>query len=283
MSANETLKQLLQNPPKRSKLYNHIQISMPNEMHQADLLFLPEDRRKKYALTLIDCASRYKASRPLANKTADEIITALSDIYKVDPYLDIPLVLNVDKGSEFDNNKMRTMCNKNGIQLLINLPSNHLAFVERFNSTLARLIFNRQHLKELENKRQNKQWVSTLQSDVDFLNNSVTRLIGMKPIDAIQLDSVTQPSNEFSMRELQMKRPIGAAVRRLLNKDEILNIVDHSITVERRRATDPHYSLVLYLVVDYVIRPNCLIMHKIQEVDGELYPHLYTYWQLLPI
>lgn len=66
-------------------------VSVPNEVHQADLLFLPHDRppraRKtyKYALTVVDVASRYKAAEPLTTKTAKEVADALAHIYKRGP------------------------------------------------------------------------------------------------------------------------------------------------------------------------------------------------------
>ena len=65
----------------------------PNAVHQADLLYLPHDRvgvgRKaktyKYALTIVDVASRYKEAEPLMNKSATEVATALDRIYKRGP------------------------------------------------------------------------------------------------------------------------------------------------------------------------------------------------------
>ena len=43
-------------------------ISTTNEVHQADLLFLPHDKIKrktyKYTLTVVDVASRYKEAEP---------------------------------------------------------------------------------------------------------------------------------------------------------------------------------------------------------------------------
>ncbi|MEW8688975.1 MAG: hypothetical protein AB2556_24415 [Candidatus Thiodiazotropha sp.] len=58
-------------------------IATPNEVHQADLLFLPHDqfgkRTYKYALTV---ASRYKEAEPLATKEAKEVAEALSHIYR---------------------------------------------------------------------------------------------------------------------------------------------------------------------------------------------------------
>ena len=56
----------------------------PNAMHQADL-FLPHDKlshgRKvyKYALTVVDVASRYKAAEPLTSKESDEVSKESTD------------------------------------------------------------------------------------------------------------------------------------------------------------------------------------------------------------
>ena len=49
-------------------------VPVPNEVHQADLLFLPHNCRPrgrktyKYALTVVDVASRYKEAEPLTSK-----------------------------------------------------------------------------------------------------------------------------------------------------------------------------------------------------------------------
>ena len=62
-------------------------ISTPNEVHQADLLFLPHDRvgRKtfRYALTVV--ASRYKEAEPQTSKTAAEVADGLARIYTRSP------------------------------------------------------------------------------------------------------------------------------------------------------------------------------------------------------
>ena len=54
-------------------------VSTPNAVHQADLLFLPHDKLPrgkkvyKYALTVVDVASRYKAAEALTSKESDEV------------------------------------------------------------------------------------------------------------------------------------------------------------------------------------------------------------------
>ena len=55
-------------------------VSGPNEVHQADLLFLPHDRRFKYALTVVDVASRYKEAEPGQFHAKEDIAPIISKI-----------------------------------------------------------------------------------------------------------------------------------------------------------------------------------------------------------
>jgi len=63
-------------------------VPVANEVHQADLLYLPHDhpprslKTFKYALTVVDVASRYKDAEPLTTKEANEVARALERIYK---------------------------------------------------------------------------------------------------------------------------------------------------------------------------------------------------------
>ena len=78
-------------------------VSLPNAVHQADLLFLPHDKLPhgkkiyKYALTVVDVVSRYKAAEPLTSKESDEVSKAFQKIYKRGP-LKWPQLLQVDLG-----------------------------------------------------------------------------------------------------------------------------------------------------------------------------------------
>ena len=81
-------------------------VSTPNKVHQADLLFLPHDKLPrggkifKYALTVVDVASRYKEAEPLTSKSSDEVAKAFQTVYKRSP-LTWPEMLQVDPGREF--------------------------------------------------------------------------------------------------------------------------------------------------------------------------------------
>ena len=76
----------------------HYQVTIPNEMHQFDLLYMPSDTlygyKYKYILAGIDAASRYKVARPLRTKQARDVAEMIADIYNVGP-LTIPKYFNV--------------------------------------------------------------------------------------------------------------------------------------------------------------------------------------------
>ena len=128
-------------------------VFVPNEVHQADLLFLPHDRlprgRKtyKYALTVVDVASRYKEAEPLTTKESAEVAKAFSTIYK--RVLRWPKLLQVDPGREFMGEVNKLMKSKN-VQIRRGEKALHRsqAIVERFNRTLAEKLFGHQYAQE---------------------------------------------------------------------------------------------------------------------------------------
>ena len=73
----------------------------PNDIHQSDLLSLPHDRFKKkiykYALNIVDVASRYKGSYQLTTKNAKEVAQAFQWTYENTP-LNYPKTLIVYDG-----------------------------------------------------------------------------------------------------------------------------------------------------------------------------------------
>ena len=84
----------------------------PNDIHQSDLLSLPNDKFKKktykYALNIVDVASRYKGSYQLTSKNAKEVAQAFQWIYENTP-LNYPKTLIVDDGKEFYRDTTKLM------------------------------------------------------------------------------------------------------------------------------------------------------------------------------
>ena len=66
-------------PGPKSIVRGSFDVQVLNEVHQADILYLPHDRQRrvyKYALTVVDIASRYKEAVPLSTKSSSEVAAA---------------------------------------------------------------------------------------------------------------------------------------------------------------------------------------------------------------
>ena len=182
----------------------------PNDIHQSDLLSLPHDKFTKktfkYALNIMDVASRYKGSYQLPTKNSKEVAQAFQWIYANTP-LTYPKTLIIDDGKEFDGNTTKLM-EKYDVMTQRGDPSQHQSqgIVERFNRTLADRLFSCQHQKELEDlSKSSREWVSRLQNVVSTLNNEKTRLIRMKPVDAIKQTLVEQGFSQPPTKEYEEK------------------------------------------------------------------------------
>ena len=151
----------------------------PNDIHQADILYLPHDRYEKkvykYALTIIGVASRYKGSYQLTTKNSKEVAQAFQWLYENTP-LTYPKTLIIDDGKEFYGGMTKLM-EKHDVIIQRGDPSQHRSkgIVERYNRTLVDRLFSYQYHKELEDpSKSNREWVSRLQIVVSVLNDEKT-------------------------------------------------------------------------------------------------------------
>ena len=213
-------------------------MAVPNE---ADLLFLPHDcvgrKTFRYALTVVDVASRYKDAQPLTSKTAAEIADGLARIYKWSP-LRWPKLLQVDHGREFMVAVSQLLA-KHGVEVRRGRVDIHRdqGVVEGWNRTLAERLFGHQYAQEmrLPSGQRSTEWKARLPSVVAALNGEVTRLTGKKPSDAIKVKTVAQkPSSVVPDRPVGLKEqrlPSGVGVRYLYRPCELEG--------GRSRASDP--------------------------------------------
>ena len=113
----------------------------PNDIHQANILYLPHDRYEKkvykYALNIVDVASRYRGSYQLTTKYSKEVAQAFQWIYE-NTLLTYPKTLIIDDGKEFYGDTTKLM-EKHDVIIQSGDPSQHQSqgIVERFNRTLA--------------------------------------------------------------------------------------------------------------------------------------------------
>ena len=231
----------------------------PNDIHQSDLLSLPHDKFKKktykHALNIVDVASRYKGFCQLTSTNAKEVAQAFQWIYENTP-LNYPKTLIVDDGKEFYGETTKLM-EKYDVIIQRGDPSQHRSqgIVERFNRTLADSLFTYQYHKELEDpSKSNRELVSRLQNVVSSLNNEETRLIGMKPVDAIKQTLVKQRFSQPAKEYEEKLTDVGTKVRYLYEPGELEG---YQYKGERRkRSTDPIWSVDVYKIKDRYVQKH---------------------------
>ena len=113
---------------------------------------LPHDtvRRKtfKYALVVIDVASRYKDAEPLTSKESSEVAKSFEKIYS--RKLKWPERIIIDPGKEFMG-RVTSLMKRHNVIIQRSEAGNHRAqaFVERANRTLSERLFSFQYGKEM--------------------------------------------------------------------------------------------------------------------------------------
>ena len=213
----------------------------PNDTHQMDLLFLPYDKvgkkRYKYALTVIDLASRYKDAEPLSEKSANAVTDALIKIYRRGP-LRFPKFVQVDSGTEFKG-PVTQLFVKHGIHVRRGLPGLHRsqAVVENFNRQLSERLFSYQYHQEFYSER-NTEWVKRLPAVIKAMNSEVGAH-GLTPVKAIKMTRVTADPVVKGAKEKVLD--INTKVRYLYQPGEVERDV-------KRRATDPIWSLGVHSI-----------------------------------
>ena len=245
-------------------------VSKPNQVHQADLLFLPHDtiRNKiyRYALVVIDVASRYKDAEALSTKESSEIAKCFSKIYSRKPRrLGWPGVLIVDSGREFMGSVTKLM-EQHGVSIQRGQAGNHRsqAFVERANKSLSERLFSHQYAQEMTGgDGRSREWVKRLPQVLKAMNSEPTRLIGKKPSGAIQLDKVL-------VKKVEYKRPVGLDEVRLPPGVLVryLYAPGEGEGGERRRATDPIWSLGIYYLSRSVVTLDQPVLYYLSDDGG---------------
>ena len=249
-------------PPPKHIDRPHYELTIPNQMHQFDLLYMPSDtsygNKYKYILSRIDVASRYKVARPLRTKQAKDVADMIADIYKVGP-LTYPKIFQCDNGSEFKAAVTETL-EKHEVRIQCEMTKykhTHTAFVEALNKILAEQLFKVQDVQELNNPdKVSSTWVKLLYGLVDKLNDTETQMTGMKPKDAIKLHQVPLVSRENYPPEDTL--PEDGLYRYLLQPSE-----EHDD--QRKRATDRIWSKKTYRLREIVEDSGNRVMYYLKD------------------
>jgi len=224
--------------PKHIPYASYSKITKPNTVHQCDLIEIPyEDVNTNllddgpiyyYVLLVIDCATRYKDFVFLTSKSSEEVAEAFKSIYdNSDKPLNWPRKLQYDKGTEFMG-YVTLLMNEHDVEIrriIARFRHTSLAMVDRYAGLFEYRVFKNQYSVEflLPTSKRCRECERFARKIVDNMNDNPTRLIGMRPNDAMKLERVySKPSVKYNrpigVDEPQL--PKGTTVRFLLAKGE---------------------------------------------------------------
>ena len=117
----------------------------------------------------------------------------LEAIYSKGGVFEHPKTFQCDNGSEFKN-KVTKLLEKHNVEIrraTTKYKHTHTAFVEVFSKELAKLLFKPMDTQELQDPENVLTiWVKNLNKTLNKMNYTVSLMIGMKPKDAIKLDTI---------------------------------------------------------------------------------------------
>ena len=183
--------------------------------YQVDLMFPPPYKGIDTLLCCINVNSRYAYVYPLRGKknvydAMEKIINDADDDKR-------PIVyLQSDKGSEFNNYRMKQLFEDNDISYNTVKKADHAGQgkVERFNGTLRRLITIYCSVHDTNN------WVEVLDDLVYNYNHRVNRMMGTSPIKANEYMQMLHALEQYKKAKQQFDRiKVGDKVRLLKDKD----------------------------------------------------------------
>ena len=161
LNDNSLVFDLTKTPNDKGEL--HHQAYDKDYSQQADLLFLPEDQGFKYALVVVDVATRKADAQPIKNKKPETVVKAIRKIW-ARPYINqAKIFLKVDDGTEFKG-QFKDYMKKNNIILMRGKPgrSRGQAVAEYINLVIGKSIMMKQTNDELAEDEENTEWVDEL-------------------------------------------------------------------------------------------------------------------------
>ena len=178
MSKKNIIENLLLRPrkEKRDEVPKFI-VTKPNYVHQADVLFMPDDNGYKYILVVIDDSSKLVDAVALKTHSSDEVAKAFGTIYTKHKILQVPKArIEVDSGSEFKGKTLTYFKNKK-VHMRVAMTDRHRqqGLVERANQTIQKLLFKKMTAIEILTDEKNTEWVDELPNIIKQMNEIASK------------------------------------------------------------------------------------------------------------
>lgn len=225
--------------PKKDKKNEiaHIYNDVPNAEHQADLLFMPNDEGNKYALVVVDVASRKTDAEPLKNKKPSTVLAAFKKIFNRQ-LLDKPRMIQVDSGTEFKGPVKQYF----GRGLRVTPVGRHRAqgLVEARNKSIGTALFKRMTAQELLTGEPSTEWIEDLPHIIKALNKHLPK--PPKMAEHVLIDNTTDLLVEGTKVRVQLDNPLNVHSEKRLHG--------------RFRSTDIRWNPKVRIIRHLILKPG---------------------------
>ena len=269
----------------RNPSYSHF----PRYQFQIDLVdvqsLAPFNNGVRYLFSCIDTFTRYAFVRPLLTKESKPVLEAFQSIlYEAGKK---PIMVVMDRGTEFHNERFKTFCRENNISLFTADTSIHCAYVERFNRTLQSLIYR--YMTEHETRRYISSTDKETGEEVFLLplflrtyNNRTHRMIGTTPFIAetdqsshIEISKkLAKYYDSIKPRKAKFKVGDTVRIRRLQGKFDRGYNERANVEIFKIKAIKTNLKQPLYELTDYSERETIkghFYQHELVRVSGETF------------
>jgi len=234
------------------------QVFAPSTYHQADILYLPEDKGFKYLLVVVDLYDNSIDAEPVKDVLSkdNDVLKAFSKIYKR-KYLDFPLIITLDKGAEFTQQSIKDYFKKVGVNVKYALSgrSRQLSVVERQNQKIGSILLKRMASQELVTGAVSKEWVDDIKPLIQLLNERKKRPLK----EEISPDPI---ADEYNGKLLQ----IGQKVR--LQLDKPIDTVKGNKLIGTFRSSDIRWTTKIYRITQVLLKPGFPPMYLTDANDN---------------
>jgi hypothetical protein len=264
VNENSVLLNLVKKPPKEGKKTMPKTISgRENAIHQADLLFLPDDDGYKYILVVVDVATRKCDCQELKSKDSKIVRDALIKIYKRG-IIKIPSRLDVDGGGEFKKDFETYFKTKTIISTKKPYRHRQQSIVESRNHIIGNILNTGMLGDELNTDKTSKSWVHLLHPLVKLLNENYSFKAIVPKAD--EPERVNEKTKEII--------PEGTKVRVKLDAPQ--DYVDGKRLNGNFRAGDLRYDPKIKVITQFYLNPGQPPMYQL-DGDGKV---AYSFEQL---
>ena len=272
----------------RGENQTHFRQYKDNLIHQADLLYLPEDNDFKYCLVVVDDGSRKVDAEPLKTKLASDVVKAFKKIYKRE-ILKQPKMIETDPGKEFKGD-CRNYFDSMEIKHRIGKIARHKqqSLVERKNQQLGKMIFKRMTEEELLTGEPSVQWVDDLKGFVKEMNDKIDKQRLKK-----ESNNTTTKQTKKKQRDVNAYKCEGDACEILTEGQKVRvvleyprNVHDSSRLMGKFRETDIRFEVLPRIIRQVIIEPNEPPMYLVSMIGDETrtdHSCAYTKNELLPV